>query len=111
VTVAPLASLLTARAEARAAAAQLDGARADLERALEAASGDATTEGRALGVRGLVEWHSGDYDTAEKTFERAVALSHAAGDSDHEAIALRRLANMALDRHRLEDARKWVEKA
>jgi predicted ATPase len=113
VSVVPIASLLTARAEARAMAAQLDGARADLERALDAArkAGDRTTEGRALGVQGLVDWYAGNYAEAEKTFERAVDLSHAAGDSDHEAIALRRLANMALDRHRIEEARSWIEKA
>ena len=113
VDVAPIASLLTARAESRAAAAQLDGARADLDRALESArrAGDRTTEGRALGVRGLVEWHSGDYDVAERTFQDAAALSHAAGDADNEAIAFRRLANMALDRHPHDDARKWVEQA
>jgi len=101
--------LLVARGEALATAGRIDEAIVDLERAR--AKKDRTTEGRAIGALGMAAWYGGEFEKAETTLSEALAFARKSGDTDLEATMLRRLANLGIDRRRLDDALEWLERA
>ncbi len=69
--------------------------------------------GHAFGVtiRGEAEWLAGDLDAAEAHLTLGARLHHAFGGATGEAFATQRLAEVALHRGRLDDARALLDQA
>lgn len=74
-------------------------------------AGNRRLEGRALGIRALIEQGAGQVEAAERSFEEALAAHREAGDRGSEGVSLGNLAMLYRQVGRVEQAERTHEKA
>jgi tetratricopeptide (TPR) repeat protein len=107
------AELALRRAGYALATSDLPATVAAAQEAIDLAKADQNTRGQAMGHFwwGSAARYQGDYETAGRQFEQALALSRAGGQRQVEAKSLRGLGLVAMDQGDLDQARTYFEES
>ena len=109
-TIAPRARVLSVWSKLYLVRGHLEQAETAIQEAkrLFSEAGAVWAVARALNVGGWVAWESGDLETGEKRFRESIRLLKPLGDRAHLCESQRGLAELLLERGRVEEAERFA---